>query len=263
MAPALEPELDRTGAWKEIGARLEKLLEPERYAEAQASTYNAFYTPEAVSGACWGLLKGMGFERGRVLEPGCGAGAFIGTTPEGVDAEWVGVERDPTTAAIARFLHPEATIIARPLQEAHLHEGSIDAVIGNVPFGHVDIFDPIAPKAEKSSLHDYAIWSSVRALAPGGIAVLVTSTDTLDKTNAHARKSIDKEAVLLGAIRLPNGAFSEAGTNVATDILVLRRRKGDEPAPRKKDDPVATDPLVRAVQEKTWLSTSKIHYLPE
>src|SRR5699024_7398349 len=190
MAPALEPELDRTGAWKEIGARLEKLLEPERYAEAQASTYNAFYTPEAVSGACWGLLKGMGFERGRVLEPGCGAGAFIGTTPEGVDAEWVGVERDPTTAAIARFLHPEATIIARPLQEAHLHEGSIDAVIGNVPFGHVDIFDPIAPKAVKSSLHDYAIWSSVRALAPGGIAVLVTSTGTLDKTNADARKAI-------------------------------------------------------------------------
>src|SRR5699024_5065073 len=150
-----------------------------------------------------------------------------------------------------------------PLQEAHLHEGSIDAVIGNVPFGHVDIFDPIAPKAVKSSLHDYAIWSSVRALAPGGIAVLVTSTGTLDKTNADARKAIDKEAVLLGAIRLPNGAFSEAGTNVATDILVLRRRKGDEPAPRKKDDPVATDPLVRAVQEKTWLSTSKIHYLPE
>jgi hypothetical protein len=93
MAPAFAA--GRLGAWKEIGERLEWLLPPDQLREAEQATPNAFYTPPAVAGACWQILRDLGFEGGRILEPGCGAGAFITATPGDVEATWVGVERDP------------------------------------------------------------------------------------------------------------------------------------------------------------------------
>ena len=47
----------------------------------------------------------------------------------------MGVERDPVTARIAQLLHPSAQIINERLQNAALPAHSMDAVIGNVPFG--------------------------------------------------------------------------------------------------------------------------------
>lgn len=69
MAPAFSP--GRTGAWQEIGERLEWLLPPDQLREAQQATPNAFYTPPGVAAACWEILRGLGFDRGHVLEPGC------------------------------------------------------------------------------------------------------------------------------------------------------------------------------------------------
>ena len=129
MAPAFSPR--RSGAWREIGERLEWLLPPDQLREAQQATPNAFYTPPDLANACWQILRGFGFERGRILEPGCGAGAFISTTPADVDATWVGVERDPITARVAQLLHPSAQIINERLQNAALPAHSVDAVIGN------------------------------------------------------------------------------------------------------------------------------------
>ena len=47
----------------------------------------------------WQAVRELGFTEGRVLEPGCGAGIFLGIAPEG--ARLTGVELDPTTASIA------------------------------------------------------------------------------------------------------------------------------------------------------------------
>ena len=43
-----------------------------------------------------------------MLEPGCGAGIFLGLAPP--RRQLVGVELDPTTAQIARALYPDADI---------------------------------------------------------------------------------------------------------------------------------------------------------
>ena len=48
----------------------------------------------------WQTLTDLGFQAGRVLEPGAGAGTFIALAPAG--AELTGVELDPTTARIAQ-----------------------------------------------------------------------------------------------------------------------------------------------------------------
>ena len=68
--------------WKTERERLEALL-PERELEsARASTLNAHYTAPVVIRAMFAALQRFGFERGRILEPACGLGHFIGLMPE-------------------------------------------------------------------------------------------------------------------------------------------------------------------------------------
>ena len=43
---------------------------------------NAHYTDPAIAAEVWQALQGLGFEGGQVLEPGSGAGTFIGRAPE-------------------------------------------------------------------------------------------------------------------------------------------------------------------------------------
>lgn len=167
--------LDRSGSWKEIGERLEWLLPPDPLQEARQATPNAFYTPPAIAAACWQILRDLGFTDGAILEPGCGAGAFMTATPAGLPVAWTGVERDPVTAQIAALLHPSAKILNERMQTVMLAAHSRDAVLGNLPFGEVAVYDPTAPKAVTKSLHNYCIWRSLRTLKPGGVAVLLTS----------------------------------------------------------------------------------------
>ena len=56
-----------------------------------------------------------------MLEPGCGAGIFLGLAPVGADL--VGVELDPSTARIARALYPHAEIRAESFAATRLPDG--------------------------------------------------------------------------------------------------------------------------------------------
>ena len=47
----------------------------------------------------------------------------------------VGVELDPTTAAIAAALYPHAQIRTESFADTRLPDGAFDLAIGNVPFG--------------------------------------------------------------------------------------------------------------------------------
>ena len=248
MAPAFSPH--RKDAWQEIGERLEWLLPPDQLREAEQATPNAFYTPPGLAAGCWQILRGLGFDRGRVLEPGCGAGMFLAATPADTEVSWLGVERDPVTARIAQLLHPDARIVNERLQEAALPAHSVDAVIGNVPFGETPVYDPAAPKAVTKSLHNYCIWRSARTLRPGGVAVLITSRYTMDAQDTAARQAIAAEADLIGAIRLPNDALSPGGTEVVTDILVLRRR--DDGSPPADPSWIETVQLYEVNPDERW-----------
>lgn len=227
LAPALAE--NREGTWAEIGEELQRLLSPREYRQAEQGTPTAYYTPDRIAEACWTALRDLGFRGGRILEPGCGAGTFINHTPDRMPVEWFGVERDPTTAGIAALLHPDAQIINARLQDAGLQSNSVDAVLGNVPYGNFQVHDKTAPKAVTDSIHNYFIWRSVQALRPGGVAILLTSRYTMDSADDTARRAIAKHADLLGAIRLPNGALAEGGTGVLADILIVRRRDTDGP----------------------------------
>lgn len=215
---------------------LMEMLGKDGYEAARRTTINAHFTDPAIAQPIWETLQGLGFEGGRVLEPGSGMGTFIGLAPEG--ARMTGVELDPTTAELASHLYPQATIRNEPFQDTKAKNGSFDAAIGNVPFADIKPYDPVHNPGE-FSLHNYFIAKSLNLVRPGGVAAFVTSAYTMDAQNRAARRAMYDRADLIGAVRLPNGAHERAaGTRVLTDILIFRVRfEGEQPQP---DDWTAT-----------------------
>jgi hypothetical protein len=172
----------------------------------------------------WRAVGELGFAGGRVLEPGAGAGVFIGLAP--ARAEITAVELDPTTAAIARALYPHATVRAESFATSRLPDGHFDLSIGNVPFADVVLHDPVHNRG-RHSIHNHFIVKSLALTRPGGLVAVLTSRYTLDAANPAARREMNDLGELLGAVRLPTGAHRRAaGTDAVTDLLILRRRDG-------------------------------------
>lgn len=221
MAKAFEPKAEP--AWAEIGQRLAVLLPPAALAEARAAVTTAYYTSNEVMTVMWRMAMSLGVTDGaRVLEPGCGSGRFIAAAP--IDVAAFGVEKDPTTARIAQLLLPAATIVNKPMQEVVLVDETFDLAIGNVPFSEATPYDRAAPE-HGMPLHNYFLWRALRAVRPGGYLIAVTSRYTLDSAKAvNQRATLDRLGEFVGAVRLPRGAFRDAGTDVVADIVALRRR---------------------------------------
>ena len=132
------------------------------------------------------------------------------------------------TARIVRLLQPQARIINGDFAHTEL-ASHFDLAIGNPPFSDRTVRSDRAYRALGLQLHDYFIAKSIDRLQPGGLAAFVTSTGTLDKTDARAREHIAGMADLVGAIRLPQGSFSaDAGTDVVVDIVFFRKRQPGE-----------------------------------
>lgn len=209
----------KDGSWEAVGEELRSLLTMEEYESAKRTTFNAFYTSPTVIAAMHEAAARLGLRgSATVLEPGCGTGNFMSLAPTGM--RFIGVEMDGISGRIARLLHPDQDIRIENFRDTRLPEGSLDGVIGNVPFADVKLDH----RGQKLSLHDYFFAKSIDALKPGGIQALVTSHFTLDKQNASVREYLASKADFIGAIRLPSDAFKREGTAVVTDILFLRKR---------------------------------------
>ncbi len=218
---------DRNDSWSTERSQLRELLDAEAFADARRNTINAHYTDVGYARAMWSTLTDLGFGGGAVLEPGSGAGTFIGLAPD--SARMVGVELDPTTAAIARALYPHAEIRTESFADSRFTRGHFDAMIGNVPFGDAVLHDRLG-NPNGHVMHDHFIIKSLNAVRPGGVAAVLTSSFTLDKLSPAARREMNAVADLIGAVRLPTGAHRRAaGTEAVTDLLVFRRREDGTP----------------------------------
>ncbi len=223
----------KDAGWQVLGDELKSLLTPEEYDSARRTVFSQYFTSPVVMQAMHLGVRRLGVpENATVLEPGCGIGNFMGHAPAGM--RFIGVELDSISGRIARVLHPTADIRIEGFQDSRLPP--VDAVIGNPPFGDVDI----KYAGEKRPLHDFFFAKSVDVLKPGGILALVTSRFTLDKQNAATREYLASRADFLGAIRLPSTAFKREGTDVVTDILFLRKRANDQTAKHADPDWLAT-----------------------
>src|SRR5208337_2576214 len=125
-------------AWEDLGLELEELVSREDLTNL------------------WRALRRMGFDGGRVLEPGCGTGLFFALAPEALEGKLAltGVEMDAVTARIAKLLYPNARIRHEDFTKARLPD-IFDLAIGNPPFSDRTVRADDPTGELRLSLHDY------------------------------------------------------------------------------------------------------------
>lgn len=207
-------------------AELKELLTDAEYAAARESTLTAFFTPPVVIRGIYAALGQMGFTQGNILEPACGIGNFLGMLPESMSgSKLYGVELDDLSGRIARQLYQRSSIAVQGYEKTAFPDNFFDVAIGNVPFGQFHVPDKRYDRLN-FPIHEYFVAKALDQVRPGGVIAVVTSSFTMDKRTASARKYLAQRAELLGAIRLPNNAFkAAAGTEVVSDILFLQKRE--------------------------------------
>ena len=219
---------ERKSDWAKEYTELKELLTKEEYELARGSTLNAHYTDISVIKAMYDGLKQLGFNGGRMMEPSSGVGNFVGAMPADMSAKvksWTMVELDSITGLIAKYLYPNADVRIQGFEKANIPNNYMDVIISNVPFGNYPITDKAYPKKVTSAIHNYFFAKSLDKVRPGGIVMFITSSYTMNSKDETVRRYIMQRADLLGAIRLPDTAFKgNAGTEVVTDILILKKR---------------------------------------
>lgn len=212
-------------SWHSEYLQLKDLLTEDEYEMARASTLNAHYTSPTVIKAIYNAVELMGFTTGNILEPACGTGNFFGMLPDSMqDSNLYGVELDSITGRIAKQLYPSANISVTGFEKTDLPDSFFDLAIGNVPFGNYKLTEK-RYDSQNFLIHDHFFAKALDKVRPGGIVAFVTSKGTMDKKNPEVRRYLAQRAELLGAIRLPNNAFSKnAGTEVTSDIIFLQKR---------------------------------------
>lgn len=218
--------------WLDLHDRLKKAMTADEWAEAARSTQYGHYTSAPIVRGMWGALERFGFKGGLVFEPGAGKGNFPGLMPDALAANsaYTGIEYDSITGAILKHLFPDERVLVESFIDSKLPRDFYDVAVGNPPFGDIPILSDREYRERGFKLHDYFFAKTIDRVRPGGLLVFVTSRYTMDKKSDAARKYLAERADLVGAIRLPQTAFKEnAGTEVVTDVLFLRKKVPGQP----------------------------------
>ncbi len=229
---------NRGKEWQQERDAFRALVNDEEYAAAKGSTLNAHYTSPAVVSGIWDALSHLGFKGGSAIEPAAGIGHFIGLIPDKMAPKtaWTAVELDPLSGRIAKALYGGADVNITGFEKLRRPANHYDLAISNVPFGDYNLRE--APYGS-FPIHDFFFVKSLDKVRPGGVVAFITSRYTMDRADPTTRRLLSRNADLVGAIRLPGGrkgAFAgNAGTEVTTDVLFLRKRvPGEPPFPGSK-----------------------------
>lgn len=217
-----------SGGWKIRNSELKNLLTEAEYLDVKASITDSFYTPDFIISAMWKIAERLGQNSGVVLEPSCGNGKFIYKAAPPENMRFVGVEKDSVSARIAKFINiKNSYIFETGFEKLPLPENCFDLIIGNPPYGDFSINLQDFTEYNKFSIHNQFILKSLKSLKNNKYAIYVASRYVLDSIDSQARKEMSYLADLVGAFRLPNGAFKDgttSNTEVITDILVFKRK---------------------------------------
>ena len=210
--------------WNREAWLLQSMLTDKEYNGARGSTLNAHYTSDEIIKGIYAGLKNLGFNQGTILEPSMGVGGFFGNMPDEMknNSHLFGVELDSLTGRIAQQIYPDAEISLQGFEDTRYLNDSFDVALGNVPFGNYRVNDKAYSK-QNFLIHDYFIAKMIDQVRPGGLIAVISSRGTLDKQDSSARKYFARRADLVRAIRLPNNAFKDAGTEVTSDILFFQK----------------------------------------
>ncbi len=197
-----------------------------------------YFTPETIVEKMWGLAYLYGYNKGPVLEPSAGTGAFLQYAPKTADI--TAYELNPVSAKILSVLYPNANVITGKFENAFIEnrqsvKGKVtpkyDLVIGNPPYGPFSGLEAAWEKGYTKATNyiDYFITRSLDLLNKDGLLIFIIGGEVrtgaklfIDRDLTGAKKIIREKSILLDAYRLPNGVFDR--TDVLTDIIVLRKK---------------------------------------
>lgn len=187
---------------------------------------NEYYTPGRVVSAMYAAFgTHLGKEPLRVLDLACGIGNLLAQAPEG--SEVVGVELDPTSAAIARLLLPHAAIhnVSAEQYVTQSVDPLFDLCVINPPYGpRTALHHDPESKGIRSNEH-YFVQKAVERVKHGSGIVVALVNMNLAGGEAHDlwRHRIAMHGQVLHTVVVPRQAFEMAGAGVTTVILVIRR----------------------------------------
>ena len=191
-------------------------------------TLYEFYTPRNVAQKVWQIVDKYIPGKKEVLEPSAGIGRFA----EGRSLDSFTLnEYDETSSRISGILHPGAAIKHGAFQEMFKpgkdYAGKkYDVVIGNPPYGKYEgLWKGRGEGKGHTRYEEYFIDRGLDTLREGGIMAFVVPSSFLQDGNSKIKEKIAAKGKLLEAWRLPNGTFNTTG--VGTDIIVIRKEKGD------------------------------------
>lgn len=212
----------------DLHKELRSVLNDSEYESAKASASTAFYTPVDFVRVLHDALRNIGVKGGRFLGPSAGTGNFASAAGEyEKPVNWHFVEKDVMTGEMLKALFPNQRVTIGGFEETKFPDGFFDFAIDNVPYADVPISDR-SLSSKMFKIHDYFFAKALAKLRPGGVMAFLTSTGTLDKTSPILRQFLTEHGgKIVGAVRMPNGFFSEnAGTDVASDLVVVQKVQG-------------------------------------
>lgn len=190
-----------------------------------------YYTPKPIAQSVWGVLEGLGYSGGKVLDPCAGIGIFGATAPlnTAIDA----VELDETSGTINKMINESDSynVQVKNFEKvaAQTPDEHYDAVVANVPFGDASARGrnyQDDPMLQKASLEYYFIMRTLDKLKGGGLAAFVVPDRCVTGKSAKEvslRQDSSLKGEFLGAFRLPNKVFSEANADVVTCVMFYRK----------------------------------------
>ncbi len=230
--------------WRHESQTLNDELSEADHASLKRSTPNAHFTSPKIVKAQWKAAERMGFKGGRFLETSAGVGYYLGMMPEELAkrTKSTAVELDTTTGKILQKLYPSANVKIGGFQDLKAPDNHYDFVASNVPFGDYGVHDPRYNKHD-AHIHDYFFLKSADLVKPGGIVQHITSTGTMDKPDDSIRRELSKTCDFVAALRMPGSTHAKnAGTEVVTDMVILRKRRPGEKPIDETEAPAEAEP---------------------
>jgi hypothetical protein len=213
----------------EARTTLRQLLSVEEWEElVNVGMLNQHFTSHAIAQEMWNFaFEFTGYRQLKVLDPGCGTAGFYHACPHPHLITYTGVEITKVCSDIAKCsTESNAAIWQRDFMKWE-YPVQFDLAIGNVPFVNGCKKVLLGDLRVNLGLHAQFFVKALGHLAPGGLLMFLTSTNTLDSVGedyVRFREWVRDRAKFLGAIRLPyDGSTHVGGTEVTTDLVILQK----------------------------------------
>ncbi len=166
----------------------------------------------------------------RFLDPSAGTGMFISTLKDVPEIHCF--EKDKLTGRILSSLYPKSKVNIEGFQSIQpYYNRYFDMVSSNIPFGNTRIYDRDFDRSDDpvrnfslAAVHNYFFLKGMDTLREGGILAYITTSGVMDSPqNRPVREWLVNHANLVSVIRLPDNLFTDAGTEVGSDLIVLQK----------------------------------------